>query len=284
MSKCFYHTDLDGQCSAAIIKMRHAQDKDLKLIPINYSMDFPFDTIKKNEKIFIVDFSLKMPEFRKLMGITKELVWIDHHKTAIEDTVEISDEIRGLRRIGTDSGCKLTWEYFYHPTLKTPRIVELVSDYDAWVFKHKDETKEVKAGLESVDTEPEHANWVRWFNSDGALDEIRNAGIPIIKYQKRLYKRLIEKWGYSVEFEGYKAIVVNIGVFNSDLFEDVSHNYDIMIDHIFDGKKWTISLYTINKDIDVGKIAKKFGGGGHPGAAGFIVDKLESPFKKNAKQ
>ena len=42
--------------------------------------------------------------------------------------------------------------------------------------------------------------------------------------------------------------------------------------HAFDGHKFQVSLYS--EYVHVGEIAKKFGGGGHQGAAGFFCDKL----------
>lgn len=42
----------------------------------------------------------------------------------------------------------------------------------------------------------------------------------------------------------------------------------------FNGRNgtWTYSMYS--KTVDVSNIAKKYGGGGHRGAAGFNTDKL----------
>ena len=37
---------------------------------------------------------------------------------------------------------------------------------------------------------------------------------------------------------------------------------------------WRVSLYTIFDHIDVSEIAKKYGGGGHKNAAGFVCDNL----------
>ena len=44
----------------------------------------------------------------------------------------------------------------------------------------------------------------------------------------------------------------------------------------YDGKikKWVVSLYTTKINIDVSKIAKLYGGGGHKGAAGFVSDDI----------
>ena len=41
--------------------------------------------------------------------------------------------------------------------------------------------------------------------------------------------------------------------------------------------QWAVSLYSSNADIDVSKIAKAKGGGGHKGAAGFQCKTL--PFE-----
>ena len=86
--KCFYHDDLGGKCAAAIVKYNN---KSCDLFMIDYNKDFPFDIIKPNEKIWIVDFSLQKPgEFKKLYDLVgfDNLIWIDHHQTAIKKIEE----------------------------------------------------------------------------------------------------------------------------------------------------------------------------------------------------
>jgi len=38
--------------------------------------------------------------------------------------------------------------------------------------------------------------------------------------------------------------------------------------------KWNFSLYNDNGNVDCSAIAKQYGGGGHKGAAGFIIDNI----------
>ena len=67
---------------------------------------------------------------------------------------------------------------------------------------------------------------------------------------------------------------------NSLLFKDIerpSDDFDIMITYVFDGEKYTVSLYTTKKDVNVAVIAKKYGGGGHPQAAGFVCSGIDLP-------
>lgn len=62
------------------------------------------------------------------------------------------------------------------------------------------------------------------------------------------------------------------GFTNSLGFGDKMKEYDICETiRYYDQKtgRYTVSLYTSNPDIDVSRIAELFGGGGHPGAAGF---------------
>jgi len=40
------------------------------------------------------------------------------------------------------------------------------------------------------------------------------------------------------------------------------------------GKKWSYSVYSTKPDIDCSAFAKRYGGGGHKGAAGFYSDSL----------
>jgi len=43
---------------------------------------------------------------------------------------------------------------------------------------------------------------------------------------------------------------------------------------VFDGKKYSYSIFSSNPNIDCSKIAESYGGGGHKGAAGFSSDEL----------
>jgi nanoRNase/pAp phosphatase (c-di-AMP/oligoRNAs hydrolase) len=47
---------------------------------------------------------------------------------------------------------------------------------------------------------------------------------------------------------------------------------------VYDGRMFTVSVYSTNPNIDCGAICKKYGGGGHKGAAGFQCKEL--PFQR----
>lgn len=279
--KCFYHTDMDGECAGAIVYKFYKRDRDYDLVSneppcefhsINYNNDFPFDTIEPNETVIIVDFSLhKEGEFQKLKEITDKIIWIDHHKTSIEKHKGF--ECAGIRRDGI-SGCELTWEYFY-PVKKVPRVVKLLGDYDIWAFKYGEDTNYLQTGIRLYDTKPQSDMWIQWLSDNSSLNPVLGDGEISLRYRNNYYASLVKSWGFNTEFEGYRVIACNAGSVSSQLFDTVPEDsYDIMMPFVFDGKQWTVSLYTKRNDIDCSEIAKKYGGGGHKQAAGFQCKEL----------
>lgn len=283
--KCFYHRDMDGICAAAIVYKFYQRDRnyteetgeDCQFISIDYKDEFPFDSITPNETIVIVDFSLqKEGDFEKLKSITDKIIWIDHHKTSIEKHKDF--ECLGIRKDGV-AGCILTWQYFYPKQIQEmPLIIKMLGAYDIWDFsKYGDSLNELQAGIRLWETSPENINWVEWFKSWEDLSNELEVGKIALKYRQHQYSSLIKAWSFWVDFEGYRAVCCNAGSVSSQLFDSVKEDYDLMIPFVFDGKQWTVSLYT-KKDIDCSEIAKKYGGGGHKQAAGFQCKEL--PFEK----
>ncbi len=272
--KCFYHNDMDGKCAGAIVRMKAKETGwDGDFIAIDYKDDFPFSSIELNELIIIVDFSLQKPgEFEKLLEITGSVLWIDHHKTAIERHGHLLHAVPGIREIGK-AGCVLTWHWFY-PWKKLPRAVELIGDYDVWAFKHGEDTKLFQAGIQLEETHPESSLWESLLEEDAKVTPIIEQGKTALKYRENYYKDLIKSVAFFTEFEGYKAVACNAGLVNSMLFDSVEEDYDLMMPFYFDGRVWTVSIYTENDDIDCSELAKKYGGGGHRKAAGFQCEKL----------
>ena len=282
--KCFYHNDLDGACSAAIVN-RANPEKEIEFIEIAYGDKFPWDRIKEHEEIVIVDFSIQpYSDFERLLDITPNVVWIDHHKSAIESLPKLRD-LPGLRRIHGKAGCELAWE-FYFPTTDMPEAVALLGDYDTWKFAFGDRTKKFQNGIKIQDTKPTSKLWqflFGQFHSEELIRTILRDGETINMYVEA--RNAIQlNTAYEVEFEGLKGLVCNAWSAGSTLFHsirDVHKKYEFVSTIFFNGSFWTVSLYTDNAGHDVSKIAAKYGGGGHIHAAGFECKEL--PFKKNEK-
>jgi len=278
--KCFHHTDLDGTSAAAVVL--RALGDSVEMFRIDHKIPFPFEKIEKDEEVIIVDFSLSKDNFEKLLEITENVIWIDHHKTAIDENESISDKLKGLRRIGTAGG-ELCWEYYF-PDIPVPKLLHIIGDYDVQGGEFGKLSDEVHSGCISYPTEPESEFWNHIFdpeagNNEEVIELLSKKGKAILGYQRNYHhKNLIRDWSFMTEFEGYKACAVNAGQIAGKLVaKHVKEPIDIMISYIHDGSRFTISLYSITDGIDVAEIAEKFGGGGHKGAAGFRSEVL--PFK-----
>ncbi len=295
-SICFYHSaDLDGHCSGAIVKKAIP---DVELIGINYGDEFPWDKIDSETTVYMVDFCLQPFDLMlQLNNSCRKLVWIDHHKSAIGEYQEIAIDIYGMRNI-KKAACELCWEYFFTGG-ELPRTVKMLGRYDVWDKSDnkmwENEILPFQFGMRLYDTDPsltgEDNAWFHLFYplpnygenerifygdlENSYYNSVVNEGTTILRYQRQTNQKYISAYGFEAEFEGKRAICVNKGMTNSQLFDSVydEEKHDIMM--TFCLKKpgqWTISLYSTT--IDVSVIAKKHGGGGHKGAAGFQIDKL----------
>jgi len=281
--KCFYHSaDLDGHCSGAIVKYKYPE---CEMFGIDYGDEFPFDSIQQGEKVFMVDFALQpftgMIWLNEISG--NELVWIDHHKSAIESSNEDkSGTIKGTRFDGIGA-CQLVWEYLFDT--EAPRSVKLLSEYDVWNHTD-DDTLPFQFGLRQYETHPnEQIFWRQLFEVEGLnpLDQIIGEGGIILQYQATENKKRCSACAFETELDGLKCIALNQMLTNSQIFDSVwdAEKYDAMLAFGFRKGSWTVSLYSDKKDIDVSVIAKNRGGGGHKGAAGFQCDIL--PFELKGK-
>jgi len=304
--KCFYHIDLDGKAAAfcvfAWVGIKDVS-QSIKFIPINYGTQFPFDTILPNEQVWIVDYSIEPNEMTRLLGITKDVTWIDHHKTAIEKYNDYPHIIRGIRKDG-EAGCVLAWKYIHWWTDRgegeedfgnidknspVPQCILLTGDRDIWAWKYGDKTKHFYSGSQLYNTNHDSTFW--WdcmAHETEPLDGTGNAayrekglkfwsklllqGETIEKYKLQFYGELAESIGYKVLFEGYSCYSVNVARISIDVFGPLIDQYDILLPHYHDGIQWTVSLYS--KTVDVSEIAKRYGGGGHIKASGFHCKEL----------
>lgn len=269
--KCFYHkADPDGKCSGAIVKMAHP---DVQLIPYNYGDKFPWESIKPGEPVFMVDVSLQPEEMNRLNGIS-DLTWIDHHTSAIS---AIDPDIGGLRRVGS-AGCELTWE-FLNGSEEVPLAVTYIGRYDVWDKSDEKLWKEklvpLTMGLRGQNISPDNLPfWENLFSKPEIIEKLIQAGKVILGYQKEQSKSHGDESYYEGTFAGKKAIFGNAGRGSESFegfFDPAKHDLMVSYSHTKD-KQWRVSLYSAK--VDVAELAKKYGGGGHKGASGFIAKDL----------
>lgn len=311
---CFYHSaDLDGHCSGAIVK--HFVPETI-LHPINYGDAFPWDEIKPEDTVYMVDFCLQPFEDMERLAVLCKLIWIDHHKTSIEEFQKrpgMCGLAGGYTKIGV-AGCELTWDWFSKDPL--PVAVTLLGRYDVW--DHSDPRAlpfQYRMRMEDLDPlkgEGAMGKWKSLFLDDGPLmlgllgcssiDGLIKEGELLLRYEEQQNVKVCRAYAFETlmppypicdsveEFIGdgysvYSAICLNRGMTSSKVFDSIydPEKHHLMITfcrlplHKQTNGGWTVSLYSTREDVDCGAIAKMFGGGGHKGASGFQCNAL--PFQ-----
>lgn len=269
-----YHRDLDGLVSALIAKDVYP---DAKMISVNHGEGYHGLDSLEEKRVIVVDFSYPHNIMQSLKNITKQLIWIDHHKTASKLKLWTDWTIDGIRDDGnTFAGCELAWKYF-NPDKKIPLGVELVGDWDTWSFKHGVDTKAFHEALQLFDIETQNDIIKRIvFSNNARIKDYISDGKILINYKEAMVKRLY-KTGHIERFEGHRCFVCHTNLFTSDLASyafrmDPSVEIARIEQTKWDGKKWIIEHSLRSQgNVDVSKIAEKYGGGGHFKASGYII-------------
>lgn len=224
----------------------------------------------------------------------RHFVWIDHHKTSIETHPA---DIPGYRIDGV-AACRLAWQWFTNKSrtlscldsggmasrqdflnrkVSEPLAVRLAGEYDVWDKRDPDaETFQYSMRVSVVD----EFTWKGLLNgNDKLVEAMLQTGAIAQRYAQKIDADLVRQKSYRLKWEGLDFLVLNTGRFNSLTFAalDVPETgHDALMGYCFNGKVWTVSIYHSKHrtDLDLSEIAKRYGGGGHKGAAGFTCDKL----------
>ncbi len=287
MSKTFivYHSDLDGHASGAVLQAYLKEDNP-EMLRMNYDDKFPWDKIKHTSIVYMADFSLQpWSDMERLSESCKRFVWIDHHKTAIDKYNEWScrtgKEIQGFRVDGT-AACRLCWQYCFRGS-REPQAIYLAGKFDVWQWQDVEGAIEFQYGTKFYQTDPGTPEgkgfWGKIFRFEKTKYlEIIKQGKLLMEYKKLQNSGYMSDNCFETELDELKVIAVNKKG-SSQQFDSVwdPKKHDAMLTFAWAKGMWTVSLYTDKESIDVSTIAKRHGGGGHVGAAGFSTSTL--PFQ-----
>lgn len=312
-----YHlADFDGECSAAIAHRYYMQfTENISLVPINYGMKLSKSLIK-DAVVVMVDFSFSPKTLNIINKISKDFIWCDHHKSALDEWDEYYKEnegkvnqIKGCRRSEGSAGCMLTWEYF-HGEENMPYSIKLLGAYDiCGDIYSKDEDPNMlpfQYGLRSFDTNnitkgiwddvlgvtsklddqaidyPEEERTKQKL-ANSFFDRVIKRGKTIIKYEN-IKSRFVEERGKLVSLT-IKGQLISNNIFLSEkpldplIRQKLTAKYEMVVITEYNfGGDFIISLYS--RTLDCSQIVQEFcddGAGGHAGASGGRCKVL--PFK-----
>lgn len=277
----YHNRDLDGFTSGAIIKLKYP---DATLIGHDYGL--ALENVPPGQPIIMADISLPMIAMVGLSELSgNQLTWIDHHISVIRDYEKFTSggEIFCTAVLDNSiAACEGVWTHLF-PDESMPEAVRLLGEYDTWrnqnEYRWENEILPFQFGIRMICNSAETFP-VEVFENFELVEDIIEQGKIVLEYQRQVNKLQCKKASFEMDFEGLKAICLNGGEFNSDVFKSVYNEaaHDIMMMFQFNGKFWTISLYTTKDEVDCSVIAKSRGGGGNKKAASFQVENIAEVF------
>lgn len=275
----YYHDDMDGKCSAAIVKKAVEFRAELEFIPLQYDdeIELPKD-IWSYWRVYILDFTLPEIQMDELCTLfpREDVIWIEHHISQLKKYEEKYSHFSGARKDGV-AACELTWKYMYGEFNKIPQSVKYIADRDLWKIDNEDIMYFYEWLINSMG-DPRDTLWDFLFSNKKIAEGTIERGKLLRDARINQMKKDINSLGYEDEIDGHKCFSVNYSSYES--ISDAGHficdelGYDVAWIYYYkensEGKLVQINGLRSNDNVDVSEIAAKRGGGGHKKAAGFI--------------
>lgn len=287
----FYHADcLDGFGAAYAAWRRFGADADYR--PMHYGNDWtPADVAHRD--VYVLDFSFPPAVLKEIARRARSVTQIDHHASARADWApqlaaaagsSLARHAEGALAVLFDldkSGARLAWEFF-HPGTPVPAALLHVEDQDLWRFR----LPGTRAFCRALRLRPfDFAEWQRLVDVAEAPEA---APFRALLVEGEAIERFLAIEVSRLAASGLvgtvrlpqpgdpgaapvEGLAINANaVFASDLGGALAERSGTfgLIWHL-DADGWVkASLRGCNR-LDMAALARQFGGGGHPNAAGF---------------
>lgn len=290
MIKLFTHTDMDGVGCAILAQLAFGKE-NMDVSYCNYDdinktvQDYILNNWDDSIPIYITDISVN-DVVADLLNQRGNVKLFDHHPTALGlnrynwCTVSIDGQ-DGIKTSGTMLFYRwLVLNGYLDDELKANKsseeFAELVRNYDTWRWATLGEDGVICKQVNDLLYLYDRDRFIQWCISeiqDGVFPKLYAEDELVLNLKQKQIDKYIEskdKTMYITEFCGMKCGFV----FAENYFSELGNKLCLMhpeIDFVaminMDGK--TVSYRTVKENIDLGyDIAKLFGGGGHPKAAG----------------
>jgi len=274
-----FHESCNDGTGAKYACWRQFKDQ-AKYISVQYDRPFPDDVVLDiNTHIYIVDFSYPRNILENIRQQVGSLTVIDHHESAMEDLKDFPGVYFDMEH----SGAVLTWKYF-NPGVEVPYVLQLVEDRDIWRYDLP-ESKALAEVLSSDAIYNKMETWDLLAHSQKYLEEALHKGTILL--QSKINKVNVftksSRPKYTISnILGHPFIIYNTTEHISDLAEafytDPKIGVDCTASYFIDAGGDMIISFRSAKDskVNLSKLAKELGGGGHFHAAGCRIKFPES--------
>lgn len=255
-----------------------------------------------DKNVIIIDVAYKMHILEEIIKEAKHVVHIDHHDSIRNNVITLASKYKNKFVSVYDakeSGISLVWKYFIDylegysdRSGKMPKFIKYIKDNDIGAWK----LSNTHAFMVSLDVhyklDPGEDNLYKWDKlfDKREIKKIIHIGNIYLRYQRSLVednarRYTLEKFPSEQIYDEHKDIFKKAGqytvaVYNGSgcpsgtligkkILADVNCDFVIMWTLHMDKKEYILSFRS--EKVNVGEIAKLFGGGGHILAAACSV-------------
>ena len=259
----------DGTGTAEVIKY-HSNLNNIKEPSIMYlthdSFDFK-DVIEacKDKVVYVGDFSFTKDELEELTKVTKSIIVIDHHLSAFESIGDLDYVHIDLEK----SGARLAWEFFFPRADRVPILIALIEDRDLWNFFY--DKKDTNALVLALKSERD-LNFKTLIEDEDAVTDLIEEYSSVLEYIEnedlKYSKKVDDFMFFRTSFVGINTNLPSSNILNLASREHGKPALSYNIEKINDITNIKISMRNHDESVDVSRICKLLGGGGHAKAAG----------------
>ncbi len=253
-----YHANCPDGFGAALACWKTFGD-GAKYVPATYGHRRPRLSDLAWKDVYLVDFCYDRDTLDEIKKVANSLTILDHHKTH----KDVLDGYPNSTFDLTHSGAYLAWVHL-HPTDTVPPLIRYIQDRDLW-SNRLPSTEEVSAALWSH--ERRFSVWSEYLYD---VSPLVTDGVSILRFKKvQIHDacknaRMLNIAGHVVPVANTAENVSEVGNVLCQMYPESPFAC-----YYFDRADGTRQWGARSLGFDVSAIAKSFGGGGHPQAAGW---------------
>ena len=235
-------------------------------------------------EVYLLDFSYRRPVVEAMAAVAESVTILDHHETAWKDYGEMQEgnelsffDGKNLHAYfrRDQSGAMVTWANFnpLGEDMNALLLVKYVMDRDLWLFQDPN-SREISAWIFSFEYTMSHwDDLAAALNHKASYGQAVTEGHAILRKHDKDIREFLATGTRKMWIGGMQVPVANVPYhWGSDAAHALSAPAGVAFAATYydrgDGLR-VFGLRSSENGFNVGTIARKYGGGGHPHSAGF---------------
>lgn len=238
--------------------------------------------------VVIIDVAYNPDLIKDICRLAKHVTYIDHHISYIKEVKSLQEKNLKIVYKAKYSGCYLAWKFFY-PNEHIPKIIKYISDNDTGTWKYKYTNAVITSLTVSYRTNLKEIE--RWFEllDNKIINKLIKKGKVFMEYNEYLLNKSLTQYTTkkfpSKKLKQFFPELNDLPIYTASVhsgacptttqvgnFLSKNTECDFVIIFSFNLEDNKIILSFRSTQVDVGRIAKILGGGGHKYAAACRLD------------